>query len=134
MAALTEREVRQRLLRTFIDYDPLLIDLTRPVMTRTSSGGTIQTGSLVISDQKFYFIPFFRRLTNEINRNPQSYGEDRVMDVEYILIFMPDETDVKEGDLFTVTDPALMAAGDYRVHFVSKRKWDREQAVVRMRS
>lgn len=135
MVALTEREVRKRLIRSFMEYDPLILDLTRPIMTRTASGGTIETGTLVISDQQFYFMPFFRRLTNEIDRNPQSYGEDRNHNIEYILIFMPEDVDVKEGDFFTAPDDtSLMEPGDYRIHFLSKRKWDRQQAVVRLRS
>lgn len=135
MVALSEREVRKRLISAFMDYDPVYIDLTRPIKTRSAAGGTIDAGSLVISDQRFYFQPFFRRLTNEIERNPQSYGEDRNHNIEYILIFMPEEVDVKEGDLFTAPDDStLLEPGDYRVHFISKRKWDRQQAVVRLRS
>lgn len=133
MAALTERTVRQHLLRTFINYDPIVVDLTRPVMAVTAAGGTTMAGTLTILNQKFLIMPFKRRLTDEMGMNPQSYGEDKSRDIQYILIFMPDETDVKEGDLFTSVDTGFMENGDYRIEFLSKRKWDREQAVVRLR-
>ena len=135
MVALSEREVRKRLLSTFIDYDPIYVDLVRPIIARTAAGGTETTGTLVISNQRFYFQPFFRRQTNEIDRNPQSFGEDRTHHIEYIFIFMPDEVDVQEGDLFTTpSDATLLEPGDYRVMFLSKRRWDRQYAVVRLRS
>lgn len=133
MVALTERGVRQHLISTLIDTDPIVVDLTRPVMTETSSGGVVQTGSVVISDQKFFFVPFKRRLTEELQRNPQSYGEDYSRDIEYIFIFMPSDSDIQEGDLFTMVDQGYLEPGDYRVTFLSKRVWDRQQAVVRLR-
>lgn len=133
MVALTERQVRQRLLRAFIDYDPLIIDLQRPVTSVTAAGGVVQAGTLVIEDQKFYYQPFFRRQTNEIGTNPQSYGEDFQRDIDYILIFMPGDTDVQEGDEFTTVDTGFLQDGNYHVRFVSKRQWDRQFAVVRLK-
>lgn len=133
MVALTERQIRQRIIRAFIDYDPLVLTLTRPIFTETAAGGVVQTGSLVIYDQKFGYQPFFRRLTDQRLSNPQSYGEDFQHGIDYILSFIPEETDIQEGDLFTVVDEGYLQEGRYRVKFLSKRQWDRQFAVVTLR-
>ena len=134
MAVLNERAIRQRLVQKFMSYDPVQITLNRPTFTETPAGGVVESDPIVIPEQTFYFVPFKRRLTEEIGRNPQSFGEDRVRDIEYIFIFIPETTDVEEGDTFTSVDRGYLRPGEYRVTFVSKREWDRGQMVARLKA
>src|SRR5690606_29026609 len=97
MAAYTEQQARDRLLAAFIDTAPLLISLERPVYTTTAAGGRVQSGTIVVDPQKFYFYPFKRRLTQEYIYNPQTFGEDKVIKINYILAFNHD-ADIQEGD------------------------------------
>lgn len=130
--AWSELKERQRLMSSFIGMEPIYINLERPNMTETSAGGVVQNGYETIQNQRFYWQPLTRRLTMEKGHNPQTYGEEEVMKVDYVLIFMPDETDCKEGDQFTMAHDQL-EDGDYEVVFISKRQWDRQQAGVRRR-
>ena len=129
MGALTERNVRQKIMRHFIEQDKIVVDVSRPITSSTAGGGVVKTGQVVITNQTFYYMPMKRRLTEEDNYNPQSFGEDRVQMVDYILIFMPGESDLMEGDYITSIDGHL-DDGDYRVMFVSARDWDRRQAGI----
>jgi len=129
MGALTERKLRTNLLRWFINQDPVVVDITRPITSTSSSGGVVRTGTLVIEDQKFYFVPMKRRLTEEDNYNPQSFGEDRTQLVDYIFTYIKEDSNIAEGDYITSIDGPL-DDGDYRVMFVSHRHWDRSQAGI----
>jgi hypothetical protein len=81
-----------------------------------------------------------RRLTLEFHHNPQTYGEDKVQDIHYILIFNRDN-DIEVDDFFypendlvagSPTDGRLQS-GLYTVTFISARLWDRGQAGIRYR-
>ena len=132
MAAWTEQQTRDQLLDSFIDQDPLMISLVRPTWTTTAAGGRIESGTTTLPAQKFYFIPFKRRLTQEYGFNPQSFGEDKVEKVHYILIFKRD-VDIQVGDYFEVTGTDRLQDGRYTVEFVSPRGWDRQQAGILFR-
>lgn len=128
MAAFTEQNVRERLLRSFVDEDPVDISLTRPVYAVSAAGGQIVAGTIVLPTQRFYFYPFKRRLTKESKYNPQSYGEEQVEYADYILAFMPG-VDIRKDDYFDNVGGRL-ADGRYSVEFVSPRQWDRQQAGI----
>lgn len=132
MAAWTEQQTRDQLLASFIDQDPLTISLLRPTMTTTAAGGVVESAAVELDPQVFYFIPFKRRLTLEYTHNPQSFGEDKVEYIHYILIF-PFGTDIQQGDYFEITDSDRLETGRYTVEFVSPRVWDRGQAGVLFR-
>lgn len=129
MAAFREQNVRDRLMAHFINADPVPITLVRPTWTTTSSGGRVQLGELILPSQEFCFIPFKRRLTQEYHFNPQSYGEDRVEFIHYILIFNRG-ADIEEGDIFDSIGHDRLDDGSYEVSFVSPRQWDRGQAGI----
>ena len=132
MAAFSEQQVRDRLLSHFIKEDPLSIDLLRPVLTATAAGGTINAGSIAVGLQIFYFMPFKRRLTQEYRYNPQSFGEDKVEHINYILIF-DSGTDIQPNDYFDSVGGDRLESGRYTVEFVSPRQWDRGQAGILFR-
>lgn len=127
MAAFSEQQVRDRLLASFINEDPITIDLQRPQWTTTAAGGRVDAGAVAVGNQVFYFMPFKRRLTQEYRYNPQSFGEDKVEHVPYILIYVRD-TDIEPGDYFDLTGTVQLDAGRYVIEFVSPRNWDRGQA------
>jgi len=127
MAAFTEQQVRDRLLSHFIQEDPIQIDLQRPQWTTTAAGGRVSSGVIAVGLQTFYFMPFKRRLTQEYHYNPQSFGEDKVEHVPYILIF-EQGTDIEPGDFFDSVGGDRLDTGRYTVEFVSPRRWDRGQA------
>lgn len=116
----------------FIDQDPVVISFTRPTKTTTAAGGVVVSGTTTLDPQTFYFQPFKRRLTREYHYNPQSHGEDKVEDVDYILIGSPD-MDVQVEDYFTTTSGGRLDAGRYTVEFVSPRQWDRRLIGIRLR-
>lgn len=128
MASFSEQQIRERLLTEFISEDPVDITLVRPVWADSLAGGRIQSGTITLDPQTFYFYPFKRRLTKEIRYNPQSFGEDKVEYIDYILIFMPG-TDIQANDYFDNIDGRLQN-GRYSVEFVSPRQWDRGQAGI----
>lgn len=128
MAAFTEQQARERLMTSFIDTDPVEIELVRPVLTTSSAGGSIQAGVIELPPQTFFFQPFKRRLTKEIRANPQSYGEDKVEYADYILVYMPG-VDIEVGDYFDNVGGRL-EDGRYEVEFISPRRWDRHQAGI----
>lgn len=128
MGAFSEQQVRERLLTSFVNEDPIDIALIRPIWTTTEAGGRIQAGVEELDPQRFYFYPFKRRLTKEVRRNPQSFGEDEVEYADYILIFMPG-VDVEKNDYFDNVGGRL-EDGRYSVEFVSPRQWDRQQVGI----
>jgi len=132
MAAFTEQQVRNRLLDHFISEDPITIDLQRPTFAATAAGGRIETGVTAVGPQTFYFYPFKRRLTQEYRFNPQSFGEDKVEYIHYVLIF-DGETDILANDYFDASGTDRLDVGRYTVEFVSPRRWDRGQAGVLFR-
>lgn len=131
MAAFTEQQARERLVRSFIQTDPVEIELVRPVMADNAAGGTIQVGTINLPPQTFFFQPFKRRLTKEIRSNPQSFGEEKVEYADYILIYMPG-VDIEVGDYFDNVGGRL-EDGRYEVEFISPRQWDRHQAGILFR-
>jgi hypothetical protein len=128
MGAYSEQQVRERLLGSFVDEDPVDIALIRPVYAATVAGGETQVGTVLLPTQRFYFYPFKRRLTKEIKFNPQSYGEEKVEYADYILIFLPG-VDIQAKDYFDNVGGRL-EDGRYSVEFVSPRQWDRQQAGI----
>lgn len=132
MGAWTEQQARDRLMDHFIRTDPLEIVLHRPTWTATAAGGRTQTADTPVASQTFHIYPFKRRLTVESRFNPQTYGEERVEYIHWILIFNRDQ-DIQEHDFFdpaTDTTPATdrLKPGRYEVAFISARYWDRGQA------
>lgn len=132
MAAFSEQQVRDRLMSHFIQEDPIEISLSRPVKVETDAGGVVEDSVTVLDPQTFYFIPFKRRLTQEYRYNPQSFGEDKVEYIHYILIFDRD-VDIEPGDYFDSVGGDRLQAGRYTVEFVSPRRWDRGQAGILFR-
>lgn len=131
MGAYAEQQARERIMAAYIKTDPVYIVLFRPVFTETEAGGRIQAGYIELPSQEFFFMPFKRRLSQEDTFNPQSFGEDRTLKVEYIFICMP-EIDVQEDDYFDTVDGRL-DPGAYTVEFVSHRQWDRRQVGIKLR-
>lgn len=134
MGAWTEQQARDQLAEFFIKTDPLLISLQRPVWTQTSAGGRTQTSTTQLPPQMFHIYPFKRRLTQEYTFNPQTYGEDKVALITWILIFTRD-SDIEEDDFFDPDfhiDPTTdrLESGLYTVTFISARLWDRGQAGI----
>lgn len=119
-------------MRKFVATDPIQIDLQRPQWITTAAGGRIQAGVVALGPQTFYFMPFKRRLTQEYHYNPQSFGEDKVEQVPYILIFARG-TDIEAGDYFDLTSTVQLDDGRYVIEFVSPRNWDRGQAGLQFR-
>lgn len=137
MGAWTEQQQRDRLADRFIAADPLEITLHRPVFTTSAAGGRTQTSSTVLGGQRFHIYPFKRRLTQEYHYNPQTYGEDKVEFIHYILIFNRDN-DIDVNDFFNPANDVTPAtdrlqSGLYTVTFISARLWDRGQAGVLFR-
>lgn len=137
MGAWTEQQARDLLSTYFITTDPLLISLQRPVWTITSAGGKVQTSVTSVTPQMFHVYPFKRRLTQEYGFTPQTFGEEKVELIHYIMIFTRD-SDIQVDDFF---DPALninpvtdrLEPGLYTVTFISARLWDRGQAGILFR-
>jgi len=134
MAAWSEQQQRDRLADNFIDSDALEITLHRPVFTPTAAGGRTQTSVTVLGAQKFHIYPFKRRLTQEYMYNPQSFGEDKVEFIHYIMIFNRDN-DLEMNDFFNPTIDIApvtnrLQSGVYTITFISARLWDRGQAGI----
>lgn len=132
MAAWSEQQVRDRLMDAFVETDPVNIVLHRPTWAATAAGGRTQAGVDDLAEQRFMIYPFKRRLTVESRANPQSYGEEKVEYIHWIIIFKRDH-DIQVDDFF---DPATdivpptdrWEPGRYEVVFLSARAWDRGQA------
>lgn len=137
MASWGEQQVRDRLMDAFIEADPVDMVLHRPVWTSTAAGGRVQSGVNDIAQQRFGVYPFKRRLTQEYHYNPQTYGEDKVEFIHYVLIFNRNN-DIEVNDFFdpdndiVAGSPALgrLQSGLYTVTFISARLWDRGQAGI----
>lgn len=137
MASWNEQQVRDRLMKNFIDADPVDLTLHRPVWTTTAAGGRTSATSDTVAEQRFGIYPFKRRLTQEYHYNPQTHGEDRVEFIHYILIFSR-ENDIEVDDYFNPANdlaagsPATdrLQSGLYTVTFISARLWDRGQAGI----
>jgi len=132
MAAFSELKVRERLLSSFIAQDPVQIQLQRPTYITTAAGGRLETGYVSLAAQTFYFQPFKRRLTKEYRYSPQSYGEEKVVDIDYILVFLS-AVDIEVNDFFLAIDSDRLKAGRYTVEFISPRRFDRKDAGIRFR-
>jgi hypothetical protein len=137
MGAWSELEARDRVVSAFMDYDSLYIALHRPVWDISAAGGRVQDGQDTLAPQQFYVYPFKRRLTVEFKYNPQTYGEERVEDITWILIFNRDKN-IQPLDYFdaeTDINPSTdrLLHGRYEVTFISARLWDRGQAGIRYR-
>lgn len=133
MEAYSEQAVREDLLEYFITQDPIVVRLRSPVFVDTAAGGRAQAGWAVRPEQTFYFQPFKRRFTQESIFNPQTYGEDQVTKVNYIMIGRPDvEWAVKDEFLVEVDTEGFsrLKAGIYRIEFIWPSHWDRRWAGV----
>lgn len=132
MGAWTEQQARDALMDYFISTDPVTLVLHRPTWADSAAGGRTQSGDDDLAPQTFHIYPFKRRLTVESRFNPQTYGEEKVEYIHWILIFSRG-SDIAVDDFF---DPAIDAtpptdrwqAGRYEVVFLSAREWDRGQA------
>lgn len=130
MAAWSELQMRDRLMDNFIDHDPLDITLHRPTYAATSAGGRSRMGEDTLQAQRFGLYPFKRRLTLEYTHNPQTFGEEKVELITWILIWRRG-TDIQVDDEMTVptdVDTDRLQPGLYIVTFLSARLWDRGQA------
>lgn len=130
MSALSELQVRDRLMHYFIRTDPLEIVLHRPTRTTTAAGGVVQTAVDALDSQTFHIYPFKRRLTQEYTHSPQTFGEERVEKILWIMIF-DRGADIQINDYFdvptdVVTDRIL--PGRWDVVMISARLWDRGQS------
>lgn len=137
MGAWSELQTRDKLAEYFILTDPLSIVLNRPVWTASAAGGRTQTSTTQLAAQTFHIYPFKRRLTIEFGHTPQSFGEEKVEDIHYVIMFNRAQN-IEVNDFF---DPSIhtspvtdrLAAGLYTITFISARLWDRGQAGVRFR-
>ena len=136
MSAWTELRVRDRLMDTFIKADPIGLTLHRPVWVDQPDGGKAASGSDTIAEQQFGLYPFKRRLTQEYHFNPQTYGEEKVEFIHYVLIFnrghdiQVDDTFDPDVDLAAGPGTGRLQGGLYVVTFISARLWDRGQAGI----
>jgi hypothetical protein len=132
MAAWSELQARDKLMENFIRQDPVELRLRRPRRVTTAAGGTIEGQIEILEPQIFHVYPFKRRLTIEWTHNPQTFGEEKVEYIHYILIFTRG-SDIKPLDWF---DPNIdedfqtdrIDRGKYEITFISARVWDRGQA------
>jgi hypothetical protein len=140
MGVWKEQQVRDKLMDAFIEADPLDVTLHRPTFVNTAAGGKIVGTTDTVAQQRFGIYPFKRRLTLEYHFTPQTYGEDKVEDIHYILIFNRNH-DLEVDDYFdpeidlVANSPAegRLEPGIYTVTFISARLWDRGQAGIRYR-
>lgn len=137
MGAWSQQNALDRLVSNYMDTDPLYITLKRPVWSNTAAGGRTRTGTDTVAAQRFYIQPFKRRLTIEFRYNPQTYGEEKVEDIHYILTFERDQ-DIQQNDEFDPSTDIVggtdrLLSGLYIVTFISARLWDRGQAGIRYR-
>jgi hypothetical protein len=136
MGAWGELEERDRLMDWFIYEDPVMIELHRPTWSTTPAGGKLQVADTLLAPQAFHVYPFKRRLTLEYKFNPQSYGEEKVENITWILIFNRETADIDIDDFFDPaidTEPSIenrLKSGRYEVTFISARLWDRGQAGI----
>jgi hypothetical protein len=128
--AWSEQQVRNRLMRKYIDMDPITVVLRRPIWSITSAGGRVITGETVLEAQKFSFMPFKRRLTIELAKANLKTGEDETSLIEYVLIGIPGESDIAKNDYFLWTDELVFQPGRYEVNFVQARRHDHLQAGI----
>jgi len=132
MGSWSELQQRDRLMDHFIGADPLNITLHRPVWISTTAGGRTTTNSDSLAEQIMALYPFKRRLTTEYTFNPQTFGEEKVELIHWILIFNRG-SDIEVDDFFypeVDTNPVTdrLQPGLYTVTFLSARLWDRGQA------
>lgn len=132
MGAWSELQARDKLAEYFISTDPLDITLHRPTFSSTSAGGRIRSGQDTLAPQRFHIYPFKRRLTVETKFNPQTYGEEKVEYIHWIMMFTRDQN-IEVDDEFNPsvdTNPPTdrLRRGLYIVTFISARLWDRGQA------
>lgn len=132
-----EQRARDQLMDYFITTDPKTISLQRPVWASTAAGGKVQAGIIALDPQVFHVYPFKRRLTVETTFTPQTFGEEKVEYIHYILIFNRNH-DIEPDDFFdpstdVVNNDLRLESGRYEVSFVSARLWDRGQAGILFR-
>lgn len=137
MGAWNEQLARDRLMDYFVSTDPIDIALQRPVWVATAAGGKVQAGVIALDPQRFHVYPFKRRLTIETTFNPQTFGEEKVEYIHYILIFNRNH-DIQGDDFFNpltdvINSDLRLEEGRYEVSFVSARFWDRGQAGILFR-
>lgn len=134
MGSWSELQARDRVADHFIHSDPLEISLRRPVWATTAAGGRTVTSTTVLDPQTFHVYPFKRRLTDERRFTPQTFGEEKVEYITWVLMFNRTD-DIQVDDYFNpLTDvtPASdrLLPGLYTVTFISARLWDRGQAGI----
>lgn len=134
MGAWSELRARDRLASNFLDTDPLTLTLHRPVWTISTAGGRVSAAADLVTAQKFHIYPFKRRLTQEYNFNPQSFGENKIEFIHYVLMFSRG-ADIEVDDYFNPANDVIpgtdrLQPGLYTVTFISARLWDRGQAGI----
>jgi len=134
MGSWSELQARDKIIGHFIETDPLSIVLHRPVFTTSAAGGRTQSSVDALAAQVFHIYPFKRRLTQEYHHNPQTFGEDKVEFIHYIMIFNRDH-DIEVNDYFNPANDVVggtdrLQSGLYTITFISARLWDRGQAGV----
>lgn len=137
MATFTEQQVRERLIRSFIDKDPIPVALKRPQWTVTAAGGRTISSYNVLPYQLFYFQPFKRRITVEFARGPQNYGEEETVLIHYLMIGASDVDWALKDEFIVEPDPitgeSRLDLGMYRIRWINASHWDHRQAGVEWR-
>lgn len=137
MGAFTEQQIRERLIREFVGKDPISVALRRPVWGVSAAGGRVQTGSTTLAPQLFYFQPFKRRITVEYVRNPQGYGEEEAINVDFLMIGLPEVNWALRDEFVIAADTAgksRIDVGIYTILWINPSHWDHRQAGVAWRA
>lgn len=91
----TETRMQRRLLRKYIDAEPVDVELLRPVLVETTAGGLRKDPPVRLPPQRVRLVPFKRRLVRITRDTP----DGDIINLEYVLIG-PHDLDVKVGDHF----------------------------------
>lgn len=114
MLDLKALPVLRRNLREFVRADPIMVTITRPVLTRTAAAGYKKTSSSTLAPQQFRLVPFKRRLSDYTSVTPHG-----TYSVEYYVLVGEVTVDIRRDDTFELN-------GDhYRVVSVEPKTEDR---------
>ncbi len=109
--------LRRRNLDAFIRADPVTITFSRPTQVNTGNGGWKPGTPTVLPPQQMRFVPFKRRLSDEIVNTQDGYQ----MYGEYVLVGRPN-IDAEKGDEFDHNGL------HYRVKDIEPKSDDRAQS------
>lgn len=110
--------VQRRLLKAFLEAEPIRLSIQRPTITATPGGGKTKSNPRVLAPQTFRLVPFKKRLTTMTRDTP----DGNIVNLPYVLIGEHD-ADVRPGDsfehnggMYDVISPAEPRT-DYRLAF-----------------